>query len=168
MRKTATILMVTGLAIACAGAGAAASGMARLHFKTAGFSIKPLEPTDNRQSYLAVQMYLPASAGFAPNVNVEVQQPYNGNIQDYIALSKRQLKLHGWTIIRFTKVDRRSATFEYSGRMKGRMLHFYARAILSGHKAYLATGGASVGQWKKDKAPLVACVNSLAVDKAHR
>jgi hypothetical protein len=34
-------------------------------------------------------MCLPASEGFAPNINVTIQ-PYPGSIKEYISLSKRQ------------------------------------------------------------------------------
>jgi hypothetical protein len=52
-------------------------------------------------------------------------------------------------------------TFEYSGPLQGRSLHWYARAEKSGGRVYLATATAAEQQWAKQGAQLKACVDSL-------
>jgi hypothetical protein len=124
----------------------------------AGFSIAPLEGAQQ------LSMVLPASGGFAANVNVQIQ-PYPGALDGYISLSQGQFRQAGLTVLNQRKEGPSEWVVEYAGQMAGRSLHWYARAKLKPGKIYLATATASKEQWPSVSAKLKTCVDSLEVTK---
>ena len=84
--------VATFIALLCLAANSALAGdkAETLTFKQAGFSIAPLDEPQKGPSQTLI-MFLPASDGFAPNVNVQIQ-PYSGSIDAYADLSKTQFK----------------------------------------------------------------------------
>ncbi|HPO90451.1 MAG TPA: hypothetical protein P5239_02485 [Victivallales bacterium] len=66
-------------------------------------------------------MFLPASDGFAPNINVQIQI-YSGTIEDYEKLSMDQFKQFKFNVIK-SKQTGESIIFEYAGGMQGIKLH---------------------------------------------
>ncbi|MHB1157408.1 MAG: PsbP-related protein [Phycisphaerales bacterium] len=151
-----TILWIIALAGMCLAAGSAV----RLHFKTSGFSIEPLDAPANDAPYQAIMMFLPASDGFAPNVNVQIQ-PYPGTLDDYIALSQKQFTSAGLKILSLERKGRDRAVMEYSGTMQGHAFHWYALAELRNQKVYLTTATAAQSQWPKVAPKLKSCVDSF-------
>lgn len=128
-----------------------------------GFSIAAL---DGRPSTIAATTalisFLPASDGFAPNVNVNIQ-PYSGNIANYITLSKDQFKKMNYTVITEKQNGDKEWVVEYSGPTQGNDLHFYARAVSDNGQVYLATATAKESQWKDVSEILRKCVDTFKV-----
>lgn len=113
-----------------------------------GFSIDMLDaaaPDDVATTVLMT--LLPPSDGFAPNMNVMIQ-PYQGSMNDYIALSKGQFKETNLTVVSEKKRSETEWVVEYKGLMQNNDLHFYARAIAHEGKVYLTTATAKETQWK--------------------
>lgn len=111
-----------------------------------GFSIEPLEAPVGNTTTTALATFLPATGGFAPNINVQIQ-PYPGSIADYAKLSQGQFDQMGWKSLSEKFVGSNEWIAEYSGPMQGNNLHFYARALSQNGKVYLVTGTASETQW---------------------
>lgn len=137
----------------------------RLHFKTYGFSIQPLESPPGKASYQALLMYLPPSGGFNPNVNVVVQQ-FDGTIDAYAAVSKKQFRDLNFKLIKEAKIGRTGVQFEYSGALQGHAMHWYARAVSEGGKVYLVTATALDRQWPAVGEKLKTCVDSFKIEAA--
>jgi len=137
----------------------------RLHFKAAGFSIQALEDRPGPVAHQALMMMLPPSGGFAPNVGVQIH-PHAGSMDEYAALSKRQFVTMKLTLIRETKVGKAAVAFEYSGKMRGRRLHWYAKAIAKDNRVYLVTATCTEAQWPRLSARLKACVDSFQLEKS--
>src|SRR6202040_4352971 len=91
----------------------------RLHFTASGFSIAPLEAPLEKAPFEPVIMCLPATEGFAPNVNVMIQ-PYVGTIDDYSALSMGQFRDGGLKVLLHRKLGKSPLVFDYSGETNGR------------------------------------------------
>ena len=138
----------------------AAESTNRLLFPVSGFSIKPLEAPLGKGPQQPLFMALPASDGFAANVNVQIQ-PYNGTLDDYIALSEQQFKSAGLKISQRNKQGPSAVVFEYTGEVQGRALHWYARAAHEKGRVYLVTATATEAQWKTEAGALKACVDSF-------
>ncbi|MCC6673381.1 MAG: hypothetical protein IT458_20150 [Planctomycetes bacterium] len=132
----------------------------RLAFPAAGFAIAALDSAPSKESTQILLMSLPPSAGFAPNVNVQIQ-PCAEGVQAYLALSKKQFEQMGLELVAESKPSASAITMEYQGELQGRKLHCYARAVQKGGSIYLATGTALQSQWDKVGAELKACVDSL-------
>ncbi len=145
----------------------AAESTNRLLFPTAGFSIQVLEAAPGKAPQQALFMALPSSDGFAPNVNVQIQ-PYNGSLDEYIALSEQQFKAAGFTLVHRTKQGQSAVLFEYTGEMQGRALHWYARGERVTGRVYLVTATAAETQWKSEAPRLKACVDSFRLEAAVR
>jgi hypothetical protein len=94
----------------------------------------------------ALEMFLPPTEGFAPNINVQIQ-PYTGTIKEYATLSKGQFDELKWNVISEREIGDNEWSVEYTGTMQAGDLHFYARAISKNGKAYLATATAKESQW---------------------
>jgi hypothetical protein len=156
MKTLLAVLALSGLAAAVSAEEAAG----KLTFKTAGFSIAALDEKGDGPTQV-LMMFLPASDGFAPNVNVQLQ-PFAGEIGAYAELSRSQMKNAGLKVLSERTVDKSVLEFEYSGTSQGKPLHWYARAALRGRTVYLATATATEGQWPRVGAKLKACVDSLA------
>jgi hypothetical protein len=129
-----------------------------LKFPKCGFAIAPLDEV-GEGSVQALMMFMPASDGFAPNVNVQIQE-FAGTMEDYRTLSVKQFAEMKLKVIS-DQLAEGVFTTEYSGTMQGHALHFCAKAIGRNGKVYLATGTAPEGQWKAVGAKLKACVDSL-------
>jgi hypothetical protein len=142
----------------------AADSTNRLHFPVTGFSIAPLEGVAGETTRQVLMMFLPPNGNFAGNVNVQIQ-PYNGTIDEYMALTQKQFKDAGVKVIEQKKVGKSVVVFEYSGELQGQSLHWYARAEKSAGHVYLATATAAEQQWAKQGAQLKACVDSLRCER---
>ncbi len=165
MRFAAALVV---LAVVCAGAAlvlGAGEGdkPAPLVFKNHGFSIAPLDET-GKGAQQVLMMFLPASDGFAPNVNVQAQE-YADTMEAYVALSKSQVEQMKLKVISDKLADG-VATMEYSGEVSGRQLHWYVRAAKKGGTVYLVTATALESQWKNTSAKLKACVDSFQFQTA--
>jgi photosystem II reaction center protein PsbP len=112
-----------------------------------GFQIDALDAAPDASSpTTAIQTFLPATEGFAPNINVQIQ-PYTGTIKDYVALSKSQFEEMKWKVIADQQPSDNEWNVEYTGTLQGHDLHFYARAVSTNGKVYLITATANESQW---------------------
>ncbi len=132
----------------------------RLLFPAAGFTIAPLDAPPGESIQQPLMMFLPASDGFAANVNVQIQ-PYTGSIEEYVALTLGQFKSAGVKLLQQKTPAKSVVVFEYSGDMQGRALHWYARAEKSGGSVYLVTATTTGAQWGKEAARLKSFVDSF-------
>lgn len=113
-----------------------------------GFAIEALDaPPSTTAPTTAVMTFLPATDGFAPNINVNIQ-PYAGTLTSYIAISKDQFKKMNWIIVTEKQHGESEWIVEYAGPMQGTDLHFYARAVSNNGKVYLVTATAKESNWK--------------------
>jgi hypothetical protein len=160
MTKKLVLLVTSAMLMASATAGESTN---RLSFPIGGFSIAPLETPQRESTQQALIMCLPATDGFAANVNVQIQ-PYTGTVGDYVALTLQQFKTAGLKVLQQTVTVKSVAYFEYSGEMQGRSLHWYARVEKSGGAVFLATATATPEQWIKEGARLKTCVDSFLCD----
>jgi hypothetical protein len=156
---TKKLFLAFSLAMLIASASAAESTN-RLHFPQAGFTIAPLESPPGESPQQVLMMFLPASDGFAANVNVQIQ-PYTGTLEDYVTLSLQQFKSAGLKVLQQKSPAKSVAVFEYTGETQGKSLHWYARAEKSGGSVYLVTATATAQQWGKDAGRLKSCVDSF-------
>jgi hypothetical protein len=144
---------------------AAADSANRIAFPLAGFSIAPLETIPGKAAnQTALMMFMPASGGFAANVNVMIQS-YPGTIEDYTATTVKQFKDNDMKVVSQKNVGKSAVVFEYTGELRGNPLHWYARAEKSGDHVYLTTGTSSEEQWPKLGTQLKACVDSFRSEK---
>jgi hypothetical protein len=139
----------------------------RLHFPISGFSIAPLEAPLGLTPLQALVMFMPATNGFAANVNVQIQ-PYGETIDDYLTVSIQQCKDAGFKVLQQNATEKTAVVFEYAGDMEGRRLHWYARAQKTTGKVYLVTATAPEDQWDRLAPQLKACVDSLRCDTEER
>ena len=131
-----------------------------LRFPVGGFSIQALEERPGDTTRQALVMTLPATGDFAANVNVQIQ-PFDGSLDEYVALSEEQFQAMGLHSIAQQRLDANTAVFEYTGELAGRRLHWYSRAERAPGRIYLATATATEQQWTTAGARLKACVDSL-------
>ena len=162
MSRILTALLVCSCGLAAV-AGRPSPG--RLKFKGNGFSIEALEGKVGARPYTALMMFLPPTKGFSPNVNVQIQ-PYAGTIDQYATLSKKQFVALKYKLIREVKVGKDSLLFEFSGKLEGHQLRWYARATLRGGKIYAVTATAREDQWPVASGKMKACVDSFKIEKA--
>ena len=127
-----------------------------------GFVIDALHSRGGVAPTRTLETYLPATKGFAPNINVDIQ-PYNRTMKEYIILSKNQFQKAGLIVVAEKQVGDAESLFEYKGPMMERDFHFIARAVLKDGKVYLATGTALESQWVKVAKTLRKLVNSLKI-----
>jgi len=139
----------------------------RLHFPISGFSIAPLEVPMGLTPQQALVMFLPATNGFAANVNVQIQ-PYGETLDDYLTISVQQCKNAGFKLLQQNATEKTAVVFEYTGDMEGRRLHWYARAQKSAGRVYLVTATAPDDEWDRLAPQLKACVDSLRCDTEER
>ena len=136
----------------------AATPAGKFVFKDSGFSIAPLDaPIKEAGKVLA--MFLPRSGGFAPNVNIQIQQ-HAGTMEEYVAVSRKGLESGNFKVLS-DKIDKGTYVLEYSGTVQGANLHFYGKAILKEGPVYIATGAATEDQWNDVAAKVKACVDSF-------
>lgn len=158
MRTSFAILLVIAGTLACD-----ADNTNRLTFTAAGYSIAPLEAAPGDGTYQSLMMFLPASNGFAPNVNVQIQH-FPGTVEDYAKLTLNQFKDAKLKLIEKKAAGKSAVSFEYQGEMQARPLHWYAIALKSGNKIYLVTATDLESNWKNSAAQLKRCVNSFQLD----
>ncbi len=133
-----------------------------LDFPQSGFQIDALEAPKGNVPTSPLVMCLPASDGFAPNVNVTMQ-PFVGTMEDYITLSKQEFDQVKWTVVAENKDGDRMWKVEYTDPNPSNPLHFYAKAVSTGKYVYLVTATAKETQWKAVGDQLKACVDSFKV-----
>ena len=154
-------IMMGSLCLGCVAAFAAPAKEKpadKLVFRNSGFSISPLDEPGKGPTQV-LMMFLPASGGFAPNVNVQTQE-YSGKLEEYAALSKKQLEDSKLKLIS-SSVTSGALILEYSGEMQARALHWYAKAVLKSGTIYLTTATATENQWKEVSGKLKSCVDSF-------
>jgi hypothetical protein len=112
-----------------------------------GFQIDALDATPSTSTPTTVlEMFLPATESFAPNINVQIQ-PFAGKIKDYVTLSKSQFEQMKWKVVTEQQPGDNEWDVEYTGSYQGSDLHFYARAMSANGKIYIATATAKESQW---------------------
>jgi hypothetical protein len=127
-----------------------------------GFGVKRSDlPSAAGQSPVVV-LFLSPTGGFAPNVNVLIQD-FPSSISDYVEQTKKEFDSAGITIVKEQTVSPEEWMVEYSGTLSGRSLHWYARAVKKGTKVYLTTATATPDQWKTVSPKLIQCVDSFAL-----
>jgi hypothetical protein len=141
----------------------AESDAPRLVFPDSGFSLAPLEARAEGVSYQALVMLLPPTGGYAPNVDVQIQI-YPGDMDDYIAVSRRQIEAAGLASLTVEKLSDESAVFDYVDRDREPHVRFYARAFREGTRYYAVTAGATEEQWDAVGPRLAACVDSFRLE----
>jgi hypothetical protein len=150
----ATMILCLAASIAFAGEPAG-----KITFNGAGFSIAPLDESQKGPGAVLI-MFMPATEGFAPNVNVLIQS-YTDGIDAYAKLTRAQFKEAGWKLLSEPTIDGDAMTFEYTGLFNGQALHWYSRAVQKVGIIYLVTATASKDQWPNVADKLKACVNSF-------
>ena len=137
----------------------ASAAFAESKYENKQFLINALVSYESKANSQPLIMFLPASEGFAPNVNVQVQQ-YPNILKEYSDLSIKQFKQANLKILR-NKQTKTYVIFEYSGIMQGRKLHWYAVAYKKGDNVFLITATSTESQWKTHSKTLVSCVKSF-------
>jgi hypothetical protein len=132
--------------------------IANAKYQSNEFSIEALSSKNISNSQPLV-MCLPASEGFAPNVNVQVQQ-YPGTLDDYLKLSMNQFKKLKFKVIK-NKATKNQLILEYTGNIQNRQLHWYAVVYKKGNNVFLTTATSTEKQWKTLSKKLINCVNSF-------
>ena len=130
------------------------------------FNIKPLTPDTGPVWHPDLKvwlMMLPAKDGFASNVNVRIESIGALSFAEYIQISKVQMEEMGWKFIS-EALDKEKGvwTAEFVGQLNGTRFHWYAKAMVSKGKAYVATATSRPKQWTEVGEKLKACVDSLA------
>ena len=134
-----------------------------LVFEQSGYSIKSLDSPPPLAGVQPLQMLLPAVNGFSANVNVQIQ-PYNGTLPQYKDISDSQFKQYGFKPI-LSKINSDNITFEYTGSMSGKKLHWYSKAYKKGDFIYLVTATEQEDNWSKTKIQLISVVESFKLNK---
>jgi hypothetical protein len=83
-----------------------------------------------------------------------------------VTISKKQFAANNFDVIRETRVGKESFILEYTGKIKGRKLHWYAKGTSTGKFVYLTTATATETQWPSVSAQLKQCVNSFGIGTA--
>jgi len=131
-------------------------------FRQYGFTIQPLEGQVGEMPATVAAFYLPPNDGFSPNINVQLQ-PFTGDLDAYIKLTKEQFDQMGWEIVSEEKKSDTKWVVEYRGPIGGSQLQWYAVAVLSDGKAYLTTATAPQSQWEEVSATLKEHVDGFAL-----
>jgi hypothetical protein len=123
------------------------SGAATIELPLYGFQMDALDAApDSSSPTTVIQTFLPATDGFAPNINVQIQ-PYTGTIKDYATTSKGQFEQMKWKVVSDQQPNDNEWNVEYTGSFHGSDLHFLARAVSANQKVYLITATAKESQW---------------------
>jgi len=133
-----------------------------MRFKSLGFSIAQLETGPGEIGFIPLQMYLPGSEGFSPNVNVLIRK-HPAGFEDYIKISKDEFERLKLNVIS-EKKDGDTWKAEYAGKFGTKELHFYASAVFAKEQVYLATGVSAESQWAKSGPAIKKCVDSFKKD----
>lgn len=109
------------------------------------------------------QYFMPASDGFAANVNLQIQ-PYDGSLEEYEALSIAQFEQLELEVLKSERSDG-ELLFEYRGDMQGTELHWYARVIQGDGMFYVVTATALAERWEEEQEELIDSVHSFALNR---
>jgi hypothetical protein len=137
----------------------ATTSYAKGKYENSIFSIDSLMNESKIANTQPLIMSLPASEGFAPNINIQIQK-YPNSLDDYAKLSTSQFKQFKFKIIQNEKI-KDALIFEYSGTMQGRKLHWYSMAYKKEDNVFLITATSTESQWKTQKEKLIGCVKSF-------
>lgn len=107
------------------------------------------------------QYFMPASDGFAANVNLQIQ-PYEGSLEEYEALSVAQFEQLDLEVVQTERRDD-ELMFEYQGSMQGTEMHWYARVIKKGDLFYVVTATALAERWSAERDELTRSVQSFSL-----
>ena len=123
------------------------SGAAAIELPLYGFQIDALDAApDSSSPTTVIQTFLPATDGFAPNINVQIQ-PYTGTMKDFATTSKSEFEQMKWKVVSDQQPNDNEWNVEYTGSFHNSDLHFYARAVSANGKVYLITATAKESQW---------------------
>src|ERR1700751_463675 len=123
------------------------AGAATIELPLYGFQMDALDAApDSSSPTTVIQTFLPASDGFAPNINVQMQ-PYTGTMKDYGTTSKGQFEQMKWKVVSDQQPNDNEWNVEYTGSFHGSDLHFLERAVSANGKVYLITATATESQW---------------------
>ncbi|MBF2052810.1 MAG: hypothetical protein IGS03_05010 [Candidatus Sericytochromatia bacterium] len=113
-------------------------------------------------------LFLPASDGFAPNINVQTQF-FEGDLAAYAALSRQQFAELELELLA-EEISPHQITWSYQGLWQGIPLRWYSRAIFDAEarKAFLMTGTALQSQWPQVAPSIKRCVESLELLPSER
>jgi len=146
---------------------AAAPAPAPITLPNYGFRIDPLDVGTAAPLSPALQMYLPMAPlpsnnnlTFSPNVYVQVV-PTLGTMKDYINDATAQMQASSYIIRAQNTMTADQWDLEYIAVLNGLAMHWYAKAVYSGHRIYYAAGGVPDEMWAMYGDKLKACVNSL-------
>lgn len=139
---------------------AAEPSTASVKFPGYGFEIGALETGDPRVNFMPLTMSLPASDGFAPNINVTLQS-HKDSLASFVSLTKEQFAQMQLTLVEEQLVGDYEWRVEYTGPFRNSTLHWYARAVAKDGRVYLATATALETQWPKVGARLREGVDSF-------
>ncbi len=132
-------------------------------FPQYGFQIDAFDVPVGDKPVRVLSTYLPDRNGFSPNVNVVIQ-PFANALDAFVNLSKKQIDQINGRILAEKKISAREWSVEYVGTMNKVEYHLYARALIKGGKAYVATATARAADWESDASLLRACVDSLTLN----
>lgn len=166
------IIYFTGLAVLSAvyaaqpAAAPAAPAPSTLTFPTYGFRINSFEMPTDTNVLGALVMSLPAlplsgNRYFPPSVNVMVVSTQK-EMTDYIATERLNMTTNGFAIVK--NGDSATANdwkVEYIAVTQGIAMHWYAHAVWTKGRVYVATGGTPDEMWAQQGAKIKACVDSL-------
>jgi hypothetical protein len=127
--------------------------------ETFGFEISPPEAKEFSGMYQTSMFYLPTIDGFGANVNIQIQE-YDGTLQEYEKTSRDQFKQAGINVLS-ANVNADNLTIEYSGKMGGYELHWYARATKKAERIYLVTATSLETRWNSQSTVLKKSVDSF-------
>ncbi|MGX5913830.1 hypothetical protein ACR0ST_03765 [Aliidiomarina sp. Khilg15.8] len=108
------------------------------------------------------QYFMPASNGFAANVNLQIQ-PYEGSLEEYEALSIAQFEQLELEVVQTDRSDG-ELMFEYRGDMQGTEMHWYARVIQHDGLFYVVTATALAERWDEERDELTRSVQSFSLN----
>ena len=127
-----------------------------------GFNVKRSDIGNVAGQSPTVVLFLQPTGGFAPNVNVLIQD-FPSSISEYVSVTKKEFDSAGIKVVDERLVSPNEWMVEYAGTLSGRSLHWYARAVKNGDKVYLITATATPEQWEQVSSKLKACVDSFAL-----
>jgi hypothetical protein len=160
---TKTLVVAALFSFAISSRSGATSGAATIELPLYGFEMDALDAAPDPSSpTTVVQTFLPATDGFAPNINVQIQ-PYTGTMKDYAATTKSQFEQMKWTVTSDQQPNDNEWIVEYTGSFHDNDLHFYARAVSANGKVYLITATAKDSQWATVGDTLRKHVESLKI-----
>jgi len=156
--KTTSVVVLLAL---CTSVSLAADPRNTFVSKDIGVSIEAPFSNEETQVHQVAIFFLPASDGFAANVNIQ-KQDFSGSIEAYDKLSVSQFESMGMAVTRRT-IDGNALFYEYKGYNQGRELHWYSKAIKRGAHIYLATATGLESRWNEQKVELMNSVESFRV-----